>query len=537
MPPYPPESTSPARRIRPDADDVSRRIIAPAPAASAPFIAPDIPDPIDAGPFVGFAPDGTTASDPDQATAAHHPPRHVVLVLSRRSATLHEGTETALSPVRKARFPMPMVTSDEPRRRGSRRPGTMKDVDGALAAYLAEHPAPVVIAGPQALVAAFREASTEVRALAGTVYGAFDDVSAAELRRRVRPVLRRYVAWREHEALTRLAERAGDGRVASGIEADRADARAEQPELTLLEDVGTPDVDELITLVLERGEVALPPILRAYDAGVRAATTRLVCLGDSFTEGMCDELRPDGQYLGWADRVARALAVRAAGDGQVVEYANLAVRGKLLDQVVAEQLAPALALAPTVTTFHAGPNDVLRRGTDLPDLFRRYDDAVRRVAGGSEQVLLFTSIGRAGGDGRLARILAERFARFNEAVRSAAARHGARVVDLGRVEALTDRRLWHTDRLHLNAGGHARVAAAVLEQLGVDEAGLLGGPPGWWRDPLAAPAPSRRTADLAADVVWARDHLLPWVARRLRGVSSGDGRTAKDLVLRSVTHD
>ena len=97
-------------------------------------------------------------------------------------------------------------------------------------------------------------------------------------------------------------------------------------------------------------------------------TARLVCIGDSFTEGMCDELRADGHYLGWADRVARSLAQVSASSGGQVEYANLAVRGKLLDQVVDEQVPVAVALAPSILTFHAGPNDVLRRGTDLADL-------------------------------------------------------------------------------------------------------------------------------------------------------------------------
>ena len=124
---------------------------------------------------------------------------------------------------------------------------------------------------------------------------------------------------------------------------------------------------------------------------------RLVCLGDSFTEGMSDDLRPDGHHLGWADRVARALArwgtTSTAPDGVAgrVLYANLAVRGKLLDQVVDDQLAVAMSWAPTLATFHAGPNDVLRRGTDLAGLCSRYEEAVRRLAEGSERVLLFTS--------------------------------------------------------------------------------------------------------------------------------------------------
>jgi lysophospholipase L1-like esterase len=261
-------------------------------------------------------------------------------------------------------------------------------------------------------------------------------------------------------------------------------------------------------------------------------TTRLVTVGDSFTEGMCDDLRADGHHVGWADRTAAALAAGASDDG--VEYANLAVRGKLLDGVVAEQVPVAMALGPTVITFHAGPNDVLRRGTDLPDLFRRYDDAVARVGADGATVVLFTSIGRAGGSGRVATLLAERFGRFNDNVRATAARRGALVVDLERVDVLTDRRLWHTDRLHLNADGHRRVAAATLEVLGVDDPELLGGEPGWWRLPLPPRPPTSRRADLAGDATWVREHLLPWVGRRLRGVSSGDGREPKDTVLRHV---
>ena len=266
-------------------------------------------------------------------------------------------------------------------------------------------------------------------------------------------------------------------------------------------------------------------------------TTRLVCLGDSFTEGMCDDLRPDGHHVGWSDRVAHALAADAAARGETVAYANLAVRGKLLDGVVSEQVPVALALDPTIVTFHAGPNDVLRRGTDLPDLFRRYDEAVGRVAAGGTTVLLFTSIGRAGGSGRVAQLLADRFARFNDNVRETAARHSAHVVDLEPVDVLTDRRLWHTDRLHLNAGGHRRVAAATLEVLGVDDAALLGGEPGWWREALPPSPPTSRRADLAADARWVREHLIPWVGRRLRGVSSGDGREPKDTALRVVVAD
>ena len=257
-----------------------------------------------------------------------------------------------------------------------------------------------------------------------------------------------------------------------------------------------------------------------------SAIRSFVATGDSFTEGMQDELNPDGRYRGWADRAAHALAVRNGS----LRYANLAIRGRLLDQVVEEQVPAAIALAPDLISFHAGPNDVLRPRVDIPALLHRYEATVARLRATGAQVLLFTVIGRTGGKGRTADVLAARFGQFNRTAREVADRHGCHLADLGSAPALQDRRLWHEDRLHLAPAGHARVAAAVLESLGVTEPDLLGGEPGWWRVPLpalAGPTLAGRGADLVADVRWVGRYLAPWVVRRVRGVSSGDLVTAK----------
>ncbi|HEY3882863.1 MAG TPA: SGNH/GDSL hydrolase family protein, partial [Trebonia sp.] len=58
-----------------------------------------------------------------------------------------------------------------------------------------------------------------------------------------------------------------------------------------------------------------------------------VALGDSFTEGLNDPA-PGGGFRGWADRLAGLLAAEYPG----LRYANLAVRGKLLREIVAEQV-------------------------------------------------------------------------------------------------------------------------------------------------------------------------------------------------------
>lgn len=262
---------------------------------------------------------------------------------------------------------------------------------------------------------------------------------------------------------------------------------------------------------------------------------RFVAVGDSFTEGLQDGPGTDGHFAGWADRVATALA---AGE-DTLSYANLAVRGRLLDEIVAEQVPAALALDPDVVSFHGGGNDVLRPGVEIADIARRYEDAVARLATEVPTLLLFTIVERSGPSGRLADRLAGRIGALNAAIRRVATTHRATLIDTADLAPLQDRRLWHEDRLHLNPEGHARVAAAVLDALRVPDV-TTDQPADWWRAPLPPlPTPSllRRRQD---DLRWATRHLAPWVVRRLRGTSSGDGIVAKrpelvDVVTSAIT--
>src|ERR1700742_2772592 len=71
-------------------------------------------------------------------------------------------------------------------------------------------------------------------------------------------------------------------------------------------------------------------------------------------------------------------------------YANLAIRGRKLHPILAEQLEPALDLEPDLVSIHAGANDVLRPRVDLDDLASAYDEAVGRLAASGAQVVMFT---------------------------------------------------------------------------------------------------------------------------------------------------
>src|ERR1700691_744213 len=88
-----------------------------------------------------------------------------------------------------------------------------------------------------------------------------------------------------------------------------------------------------------------------------------VAIGDSFTEGLNDAA-PGGGFRGWADRLAVLLAAGYPG----FRYANLAVRGKLLREIVAEQVPAAAALAPGLVSLGGGGNDILRPGVDADNL-------------------------------------------------------------------------------------------------------------------------------------------------------------------------
>lgn len=238
---------------------------------------------------------------------------------------------------------------------------------------------------------------------------------------------------------------------------------------------------------------------------------RFVALGDSFTEGVGDEL-PDGAVRGWADIAAHGWADAI---GEPIAYANLAIRGKLIAPIVEEQLEVALALGPTHLSFNGGGNDMLRPRTSpqwVADRFRHVlrrcdEEGVRLIllsgANPSAQLPLGRVINRRGDALSVAvlRILDDR----PDVIRALNWHDGE----------LADPSFWAPDKLHMNSRGHHRVAARVLDALGFQP------PAEWWHMPemAAAAVPGRGE--------YFREHLGPWIKRRLTGTSSGDGRAPK----------
>ncbi|MFV0320063.1 MAG: SGNH/GDSL hydrolase family protein [Microbacterium sp.] len=241
---------------------------------------------------------------------------------------------------------------------------------------------------------------------------------------------------------------------------------------------------------------------------------RFVALGDSFTEGVGD---PDpgsaNGVRGWADRVAEVLA------GQVDDfaYANLAIRGRLIGEILDEQIEPALQLKPDLVTFSAGGNDVIRPGADPDAVAERFEDAVVRLSSTGATLVVFTGIDT--NFTPVFRGIRGRVAIYNENIRALAARHDCIVADQWALKEVQDMRFFDDDRLHYNALGHHEVARMVLRALNV---------PNDLQPMQPDPLPTRTWREARAhDLVWAREYLVPWVLRRLRHQSSGDHITAK----------
>ncbi|MEZ2387971.1 SGNH/GDSL hydrolase family protein [bacterium RCC_150] len=230
---------------------------------------------------------------------------------------------------------------------------------------------------------------------------------------------------------------------------------------------------------------------------------RYVALGDSFTEGVGDpEPRSPGGLRGWADRVAEELSV----GHEDFAYANLAVRGLLLHEILDQQVAPAVALKPDLVTFNGGGNDLIFRRSDPDKLAARLDAGVGVLASTGARIVLFAGpdwgstpvLGRARG----------KVAIFNENLRIIAARHDALIADLWALRELTHPLMWDPDRLHFSPLGQHTIAMMVLDTLNVPHSLEP-------MTPKGLPERSWREAK-ANDILWAREHLFPWVLQRLK---------------------
>lgn len=279
---------------------------------------------------------------------------------------------------------------------------------------------------------------------------------------------------------------------------------AEARELRVLD-------DRMIIRPRRRPERPIVP-----EPAARVPWSSFVALGDSITEGMCDDSRmPAGVHVGWADRLALLLA-GSRPDG--LRYANLAVRSRRVEHVETEQLPRALELRPQLVSVLIGANDLVRRGADPVVLARRVELVVHRLREAGCDVLLGTPFLPAL---PVSRLIAGPFAEFSSELRRVAGATDALLLDLDVYPELADPSVWAQDKVHLRPRGHRILAYRAAERLGVPHARALGG--------LEAVLHDDDDGRPRLPGSWVRVHAVPWAWRRIRGRTAGDGLGPKHL--------
>lgn len=243
--------------------------------------------------------------------------------------------------------------------------------------------------------------------------------------------------------------------------------------------------------------------------------SRYVAVGDSQTEGLWD-LDDSGALIGFADRLARMVDLHSPG----LQYANLAIRGKRIRDVLDVQLPQALSMQPDLITVCVGMNDVTRPGRKfqqaLLDLDVLHDELAR--SGATVVTTTFPDITQILPAGRL---LVSRVIQINEVIRAAAARHGFRLVDLYDAPSMTNPAVWSPDRVHGSRTGHLLFAAAAAEAL------ELPGANHDWAHAEAGDEYRSLRSRMYSQVLWTQNMFMPWIWRHLRGRSAFHGRVSR----------
>ncbi|MBX8687318.1 SGNH/GDSL hydrolase family protein [Mycolicibacterium porcinum] len=243
--------------------------------------------------------------------------------------------------------------------------------------------------------------------------------------------------------------------------------------------------------------------------------TRYVALGDSQTEGLWDGDDTVG-LMGFADR----LAMRLDGLHPGLGYANLAIRGHRIGDVLNTQLPTALSMHPDLVTVCIGMNDVTRPGRSFTRALGDLECIYRMLADSGATVVTttFPDITEILPVGRL---LGKRVVQINDAINEAAARYGFLLVDLYSAPSMRAPDTWSPDRVHGSAKGHQLFAAAAAEALGL---------PGSNHDWALATGPDQAQSFRSraySQVLWTQNMLMPWLWRHLRGQSGGVGRSPR----------
>lgn len=249
---------------------------------------------------------------------------------------------------------------------------------------------------------------------------------------------------------------------------------------------------------------------------MRTVVSSYVAIGDSLSEGLGDfSFLERRVHSGWTDRFATLLAMDAELDGREFKYANLAIRGANIRAIMGSQLERALLLKPDLVSVMAGQNDFFCKAEDLPELERVFREGIQKLLDAGCQVIVSNTINP------IHLVVFRRLARLastmTEMIERVAKQLNVPIHDVHRIESLSEIRYWAEDMVHFSGPGHIKVAnkAADILQLRFRQSEF---------DDCEIWIPKR---GLIGTSRWVVVHVIPFMVRRMRGVTSGDGLEPK----------
>lgn len=241
-----------------------------------------------------------------------------------------------------------------------------------------------------------------------------------------------------------------------------------------------------------------------------------VAIGDSLTEGLGDfDFEVSRFGCGWADRLAELMARSAHEAGENFKFANLALRGSSMLQVLTAQLEDAIRLKPDVVTIMAGANDFMRSKRSHPELRALLRGAIERLHNQGTHVVVANTVNPT--HLRLFRPWIFKARQMTQLIEQVAAEYEAPVLNVYGIQDFRNLEMWCSDLVHFSGHGHIKIAnrAAALLSIdhGFEEADL--------KD-MQKPNPT-----FGEKVRWLKEDAIPYVIRRIKRTSSGDGMEPK----------
>lgn len=195
-----------------------------------------------------------------------------------------------------------------------------------------------------------------------------------------------------------------------------------------------------------------------------------VAIGGSSIEGtmdLADPGNPDNFMFGWVDHLVWGLPRRRTAVSLTsLKYANLAIYGRKLPQMVTERMAIVPGIHPVLISTIGRGSDLVWVSRDSDYLPHLVESMVVSVRGTGVDVLLGTIRDSKG----FPTIFLVRLtiAEFNVNVWSITQRHGYHMLDQWDLCPIHTMNLWVPDRLHLKPIGRRLMMNHMLQALGFE---------------------------------------------------------------------